>query len=646
MKVSYNWLNEYFDKGLPVIDKVVDVLTMHSSEVDSVEKKDTDFILDVKILPNMAHSCLCHRGIARELSVLLDISMERYSRIFIIDSDFGISNLKLKIEIENPLDCRRYIGRVIQNIDIGESPKWLKTKLEALGQRSINNLVDATNFVMLELGQPLHVFDADKIIGDTIKIKKASAGDKIVTLDNKEVDLDETVLTISNNNNALAIAGIKGGTLAEIDSKTKNIILESANFDPVLIRKTAQKLKIQTEASKRYENELTPDLALEAMDLLTLIILKIAGLKETKVGLIIDMYPNPIPTHKLGIRVFEVEKILGLKIDEEDILNIFKRFNFTFEKLGDQIMVEIPSDRLDIRIKQDLVEEIGRVYGYSKLPDSQNLISKVKGKINKKFYYSNKIKKILVENGFSEIYGYSFSEKGDIELANSVSPDKKFLRKNLSLGLKNYLDFNSHYTELIDMNQIKIFEIGKVFTNEGEYNHIALGVQTPVGIKSIKNDSLVLEEMIKIIEKEFDQSIIKFINKTDTILEFNFDDFVEKLAEPISYDITLPIVANDMRFKKISSYPFSVRDVAVFTPEGTLEEDILKIIKQEAGELLVKCRLFDVFTKKNADGNSQTSYAFRLVLQSYDHTLVEEEISGVMNNITTALNDQTDWQVR
>ncbi len=645
MKVSYKWLNEYFDHQLPAIEKVVDTLTMNSSEIDGIAKTDEDLILDVKILPNMAHSCLCHRGIAKELSVLLNLPMKKYSRDF-KEVDTGISNLKLKIEIENGADCRRYIGRVIQNIKINKSPGWLKARLESLGQRSINNLVDATNFVMLEMGQPMHVFDADKIIGDTIRIKKAKAGDKIVTLDGKDVDLDESTLTISNNNNALAIAGIKGGTLAEIDEKTKNIVLESANFDPVLIRKTAQKLKIQTEASKRYENDLTPHIALEAMDLLTRIILDIASDSETKVGSIVDIYPSPVSLHQIKIKASEVEKILGLKIAEADIVNIFNKFNFIFEKEGDIFVVTIPEERLDLRIKEDLVEEIGRVYGYDKLPDSQNLSSDIKGTINKTFYYSTKIKKILAENGFSEIYGYSFAEGGDIELANSVSPEKKFLRKDLSSGLQQYLDFNTHYTEIIDMDQIKIFEIGQIFKKEGEYMHLVIGVQTPVGIKKAKKDNAVLEEIVQIIEEEFKQKFTKIINKTENILEIDFLDFVETLEEPNAYDIELPSIPNDLRFKKISVYPFSVRDVAVFTPEQVNAEEVFAIIKNEAGNLMVRNKLFDVFTKTFPDGNKKTSYAYRLIFQSYDHTLSEEEINNVMKKITDKLNSQLNWQVR
>ena len=183
MKVSYNWLNEYFDKKLPEVKKAAEILTMNSCEVDGVERVDADYVLDVKVLPNMAHNCLCHRGIAKEFSALLDLPMKQYSRdIKSSERPIGESQTKLTVKIENYKDCRRYVGRVIENIEIAPSPDWLRKRLEILGQRSINNLVDATNFVMLELGQPMHVFDADKITGSVIEVRRAKSGDEMCTL--------------------------------------------------------------------------------------------------------------------------------------------------------------------------------------------------------------------------------------------------------------------------------------------------------------------------------------------------------------------------------------------------------------------------------------------------------------------------------
>jgi phenylalanyl-tRNA synthetase beta chain len=444
---------------------------------------------------------------------------------------------------------------------------------------------------------------------------------------------------ISNNNNALAIAGVKGGTLAEISPETKNIILESANFDPVLIRKTAQKLKIQTDASKRYENDLTPELAGEAMDILTMLILEIASTDDTKVGKVVDVYPVTAPKFTLKISANEVEKILGLRIEEKDIIEIFNRFEFAFKKDGENFMVDIPAERLDLRLKEDLVEEIGRVYGYDKLPDVSITLGQEKGQINKSYYYANKIKKILVGLGLSEIYGYAFTKKGDIELANSVAPEKKFLRNNLSENFQDYLEFNARYSELIDMPQVKIFEIGKVFKVGDEHNNLAIGVKNSSSVKKPKEKE-TLDLIVSTLSKELNIELKK-INKDENIAEFNFDELIAKLPEPKTYDFDMPAVAKEMRFKRIAVYPSIIRDVAVFTPENTTAEDVWKVIGPEVGDLMVKYRLFDTFKK---DG--KISYAYRLIFQSYEKTLSDEEVNKIMDKITLKLNSQKDWQVR
>ena len=250
MKVSYNWLNEFLNGKAPKVEKLAELLDMHSMEVESIEKVGNDFVVDAKATPNLNHSCLCHRGIAREIATIADIKVSKYSREF---KDFQIvkTNKNLEIKIADGKLCPRYIGRIIENVKVGPSPKWLAEKLEILGQRSINNVVDATNFVMLEIGQPMHAFDADKIEGN-LNIRRANKGEQIDLLRTeimakggipadhaRKILLDEYNLIIADDKEPLALAGIKGGIKAELNNKTTNIFLESANFDPILIRKTA-----------------------------------------------------------------------------------------------------------------------------------------------------------------------------------------------------------------------------------------------------------------------------------------------------------------------------------------------------------------------------------------------------------------------
>jgi phenylalanyl-tRNA synthetase beta chain len=661
MKVSYNWLNEYFSGMAPASEKVEKLLTMHSMEVEESEKIGNDIVLNVKTLPNNNHSCLCHRGIAREIGTIANIKPNLYSREFkLISVSKTSKNLSVKIDLPAQAGggklCRRYIGRVIENIKVDSSPAWLKEKLEVLGQRSINNIVDATNFVMLEIGQPMHAFDADKmrnIRGQDaennaveIVVRNAKKGEKIVTLDKKEVDLDENVLLITDGANPLAIAGIKGGNFAELEINTKNIILESANFDPILVRKTAQKIKIQTDASKRYENDLTPELSGEAMDILSSLIVEIAGTKDTKVGEVIDTYPNRAEKIKLGISSNEASSIIGVEMKDSDIEDIFNRFGFEWVKDGESFVITVPAERLDLRIKEDLAEEIGRIYGYEKIKDISVPQIIEKPRIDKGFALKEKIRRILYQEGFSEVINYSFTSKGEIELSNPMSPERKFLRMNLTDGIKDSLEFNARYSELVEMPQVKIFEFGHIFKNSGEESNFVIGVKNPVGLKKPKENE-ILENILKQLSEKLDIDFSKIKNSTkeQNIAEFDFEEILDRSPEITSYDFS-EIGDKNKKYKKISQFPFMIRDIAVFTPEGTKADELFSIIQKEAGELMVKNKLFDVFTKTLSDGKIMTSYAYRLVFQSYDKTLTDEEVNRIMAKITEKMNANTGWQVR
>jgi phenylalanyl-tRNA synthetase beta chain len=236
MKVSYNWLQEHFEKELPAPEKLVELLTFGAFEIEGVEDDGKDTVLDVKVLPDRAHYALSHKGIAYEISALTNIKQK--------DQDFSEvpSTNHKKAEVKNlaPEACLRYEARLIEGVTVKESPKWLKEKLQVIGQRSINNIVDATNYVMYDRGQPLHAFDADKVVGG-ITIRFANKGEKITTLDNKDLVLDESMLLIADDTGPLAIAGVKGGNRAGVTESTKNIILESANFSASLVRKTSTK---------------------------------------------------------------------------------------------------------------------------------------------------------------------------------------------------------------------------------------------------------------------------------------------------------------------------------------------------------------------------------------------------------------------
>ncbi|MEX0652076.1 MAG: phenylalanine--tRNA ligase beta subunit-related protein [Candidatus Paceibacterota bacterium] len=340
MKVSYNWLQTYFDTPLPSPEAVGEKLTFHAFEIDGVEKVGEDFVIDVDVLPNRAHDCLSHRGIAKELSVILDIPFKKdVLRTELGKVGAGLPQSKiLSVEVDNARLCRRYTSAVIQGVKVGPSPVWLQKSLETLGQKSINNVVDATNYVMFGLGQPLHAFDASRLKQANgkflIHVRSAKRGEKITVLTGEEYVLtqDDLLIVDGNADTPIGIAGIKGGLAAHVDETTTDIIIESANFHPINTRKTSQSIKVRTDASARFENELASEMALYGLTEVVALIQEIAG---GAVEGYVDVYPlQRSMQYKAGVSINEINGLLGTQIVAKDVENILNRFGFSYEKVS------------------------------------------------------------------------------------------------------------------------------------------------------------------------------------------------------------------------------------------------------------------------------------------------------------------------
>ena len=600
MKISYNWLQNYFEEKLPEPEKISEGIIFHSLEVESLEKVGDDTIFDIKVLPDRAHDCLSHLGIAKEISAIFNLKLK--------DKRSDLKNSK-RSDLKNPTDlkieiqsdkCLRYIGRIIKNVKIDKSPDWLKEKLEAIGQNSINNIVDAANFVMFDLGQPIHCFDLDKLESEKIIVRNGKDGEKIITLDKKEINLDESVLIIADEKDPLAIAGVKGGIKAEVDNNTENIIIEVANFNPISIRKTSKKIGILTDAVKRYENEITPEFCGQTIDEITDLIVNLA---EGDVEKVVDIYPAKSKQNTIFVSVDYINKRLGTSFSKKEIENVWKRLDFKYEEKNGEFKILVPLSRLDITSPHDLSEEVIRILGYERIKGELPEINWTP-KINENFYKILWARNKLLNEEYSEVMTYTFCNKGEVEVLASAS-DKKFLRTNLSNGLKESLKLNQLNAPLLEMNDIKIFEIGTVFKKDKEEMHIAY------------NDKEEIKEM----------SLDKFIPQGQSLREFPQG---------------LSLKHKGSAFKMWSSFPFIARDIAVWVPEEVKSEDVEKVIKNNAGELVVKGpELFDEFKK-----DDKKSYAFRLVFQSYKRTLTDAEISEIMTKITNKIKEKNDWQVR
>ncbi len=593
MKISRNWLQEYFTDPLPNAEALADALTFHAFEIDGIEKVGTDDVLDVKVTPNRGHDCLSHWGIAKELSAILKLSRSR-DPLFNFSAEDGVMfGEGISVTVADPNVCKRYIAARITGVKVGPSSPWLKERLESIGQRSINNIVDATNFVMFNIGQPMHAFDIGKLESKNITVRSAREGERFVSLDNKEYALSSSNLVIANGEDAIGVAGVKGGKAAGITEDTKDILLESANFDGPSIRKTAQALKLRTDASARFEQVLSPGLALVGMHTVINMIRQLAG-GET-VGFV-DVYPKPQEQKYASVTVEKINKVLGVALTGADVSDVFQRLGFAYKEEAGVFEVRVPFERLDIEIAEDLIEEVGRIIGYEKVPATPLPPFEKKPEINKSFYAAEKAREELVAQGYSEVYTSVFADKGDWVVLNKVDGVRPYLRDSLLPGLTEALAKNKNNKDLLGLTEVKLFEIGVVWKDGKEVTMLC----------TVSERSSATEKILDPVDSE------------------KYDD--------------LPLSAA-VRFKPFSKYPYIVRDIAFWIPVRSAmlntEEEILEMIKKEAGEMCLKVDLFDRFEK-----DAKVSLAYRLIFQSFERTLTEVEVQAVMEKVSTVLKSK------
>ncbi len=643
MLISYNWLKDHLGEDLPPVEKVVDLLTFHSFEIEETKEVEDDTMIEVNVLPDRAGSCLSHRGVALELAVLLDKSLmndplKDETELPIFDD--------IKIEIEDTKDCSRFMLALVEGIKVGPSPKWLEDRLKTLGQRSINNIVDATNYVMYGLGQPMHVYDADTFSKENGKwhfvVRKAKADETVTLLPekpdtpNREVSLKGGELLIVDGAKDLPVglAGVKGGTYAGLHDGTTNIILEAANFNPILTRKTARSLNILTDASKRFENEPSNTLPPYAIRAIVKLIVDIAG-GELK-G-VVDNYPAPQVEMSVMVRPERVNQVLGLTLDESYMEEVLLKLGAGVEKVSEGLKVTAPKERVDLTIEENYIDEIGRVYGL------KNVVSVTPKKlplqeINANHYYENEIRQLLLEQGFSEVITTSFRKKDEIRLRNALARDKEYLRSSILPSLEDALALNIQNVEVLGLRNVRIFEIGTVFKKQAgkvtESKVLALGARIKKTGYSPKDDAIVGGAL----EALRAGGIVVDATVKQGKCEVDLSELIEKLPAPQEYKPSPALP--EITYRPFSVYPAIVRDIAMWVPEETEAEKITEVLKANAGELCTRITLFDEFTK-----DDRTSFAFRLVFQSMERTLTDDEVETEMKNINQAV-DKEGWEVR
>ena len=662
-------------KGILKLEKGLK-LGMPITEVLGIE----DTILEMKLLPDRAHDAQSYVGVAREIAVLED-------REF--DYDFEGLKLpnkkskKLKVEIKDNDLCFRYIGAVLEEIEIKDSPQWIKTKLLASGLRPINNVVDATNLVMLELGQPTHAFDFSLITKKEtaqIIVRRAKKAEKIKLLDETIKELDQNNLLITNGEEALALAGIMGGENSGIKENTKRIILECASFDATTIRKTRKKLNVKTDASDRFEKELDPNLTEKAMVRLIEIIEHTAN---GKLEGVIDIYPKEVNPWKIKLDLAYVDRLLGEKIPSKISVKILNLLGIKIKTNKNIIEAIIPTYRVDLKTQEDLIEEIGRINGYDKIKVQAPKVHLEPAKINEQRTFEREIKRILTGIGFDEVYNYSFYSQKDanlaqlgtikhLELENPMNPEQALMRislipsllKNIAQNLKNYKD-------------IHLFEIGRVYWANGEVlpreKRMLVGAIVLEKSKKAENfyeakgfiDSLMqrigvtdhyydnfkavpVETFVTLwhegrsaeIKIEGHEKAVGFMGEINPLVLADFD--IHHRVAMFEFDLELLQEFSDgeREFQSIRRFPDVARDISMLSTSENRVDDILEVIQDAGGELVLDVDLFDIFEKE-----TETSYAFHIIFGA-DRTLEGKEVDLVMAKIISELENKLGVEIR
>lgn len=669
MIFSYNWIQSFFDKRIPECLKLAEELTLHSFEAEEVKKKGKDWILDLDIMPNRA-DCFSHLGIAREYSAISGLKMK--------ELDLEIKEVKKEVkeylDIEVREGCPRYMAGVIEGIKVSSSPGWMKEYLESCGLQSINNVVDCANYVMLETGQPLHVFDYDKVEGKII-VRKANKGEKISALDEKTYSLDKDILVIADEKKILAIAGIKGGWEAGVDKKTKNIVIESANFDSKIIRRASQKLNLRTDASLRFEHNFDSNMAEIGIKRVLKLIQEIAGGKILKGR--IDICSKKISPLIINFDINSLEKLLGLKISEKSIVNTLERLGIKVLSSNKNILeLEIPTWRGDLKLDVDIIEEIIRIYGLDKLKSSLPKISLAVPEKNDEVFWENRIKDLLKESGFSEIYTYSFIKKEDgrffkkdlIGLNNPISEEFFYLRPSLIINLLRTTGLN-----LKNFKNIKVFESGKIFRkNKGlveEKKMLSVLICSKEENKGFHDLKAVLDDLFvklgitdyylddyqvlsdniwhkkKVAEIKVSKKKIGFIGEISLkILDyFNLPRWI--FVFDIDFEKLIQECSEEYEYREISKFPAAVRDLAVLVPVDVKTAEVLNIVSSVGGKNIRDVELFDFYQGPELP-DGMKNLGFHIIYQSQEKTLSGGEIDKIHKKIIDSLEENLDWQVR
>lgn len=655
MRVSVEWLKEYVSTKANA-EEIGSTLTMLGIELEAIEDSEIGPVLNFKVTPNRG-DCLSVLGLARELCAK---ESSRYQPTELMHSaikgfPLGDENtvcVDASVQIIDENLCPRYGARVFHDTSIGQSSSLIQKRIIACGMRPINVIVDITNYVMLELGQPLHAFDLEKLREKKIVVRQAKRGEKLTTLDGEERELDANMLMICDAQSPVAVAGVMGGLDSEVTTSTKHILLESAHFDASSVRRTRKKLGMSTEASYRFERYVDPEGVIRALNRFAQLYEKESRCKSAP-G-VIDVYPMRYQPKKITVREQRWNTLLGMNVPIASAASSLITLGCKVHENGNALEVTPPSWRNDLLIEDDFVEEIGRVWGYEKIPELLPQGSTpLGGEYSEAKFYSD-ARNTMLRLGFTEVHSHTFREKSItdpeceyVEIRNPISPELRFLRPSLLHALCDVAQ--KHRTR-----PLRLFETGKVFTTGKEEmclagflsgrlleEHWANKQSPPADFFTLKG---IIEELFRILSRDFhvsESSDLRFHPnrqaniqtgsetvgimgqlKTPLCEELNIP--AESFVFEINLDLCYQASSVEPQYKHISPYPAVRRDIAFAISKEVKFSSIENAIKNSISDVLENFWLFDVYEGKGVE-EGHHSLAVAVVLRHKEKTLTDEE---------------------
>jgi phenylalanyl-tRNA synthetase beta chain len=644
-----------------------------------------DVILDIAITPNRSDA-LSHIGVARDLSAIFNREL-KVPEIKLTETEKTIESLA-SVEIEDKINCPRYVAKVLLDIKIEESPKWLKDKLKNIGLRSINNIVDVTNFVLYECGQPLHAFDLDRLNDKKIIVKSTKEETIFSTLDSKERKLPIGTLMICDGKKEVAVAGVMGGENSEITATTKNILIESAYFNPTSIRKTSKALGLSTDSSYRFERGTDPNITRFAAHRASQLISELAGGKIAK-G-IIDVYPTVIVQKEIELRFSRTAKILGYEIPSKKIKDILSRLGLALKVIDDdKLLVQVPTFRPDLEREIDLIEEIARINGYDNIP----VVTKINNSLEKKIddtEFDEQVRHIAASLGYFEMINNPLQSLQDanltgnpIRISNPLSVDMEYLRtsllsgalltvaKNIRQGVKDLMLFEIgavfNKTNLSEIKNFSDFEENQksIFLVTGNYqikswnaderktDYYLLKGQIDSFFRKIALDNVLIDSYYSSVNdiyayyltKSFNEIVLGLGGKINADVLKKYD--INQDVYCFEFDLTeiKSIKLNAKRYKEPLKYPKIVRYFAFILDKSVQYLDLKNFIIQKSSELLKDVQLFDIFESENL-GVDKKSLAFSLEFYDDNRTLTEDEVEKEFSNLIKLITKEFNAQLR